>query len=345
VKKSLLNNNIRWLGIGGIILLALIFSGFGLNYLINNLPVPTGALSPTKTATPELPTLTNVPFTLTLQPTETLTLTPTPGIGSTMTGADGATLVYVPAGKFIMGIKAEDALAICQKYHLPCQLGWYKDEQPPHEIDLSAYWIDQTEVTNAMYAKCVSDNNKCQEPKKLRSETHSSYYGNPEFDNYPVIYVDWKMASTYCSWAGRSLPTEAQWEKAARGTDGNIYPWGNTFDGTKVNFCDSNCSNNWANKSFNDGYADVSPVGNYPLGQSIYGALDMAGNVWEWVNDWYDVYPGGDPSASNNFGQKYRVLRGGTWGYNLDSVRSAFRLSVAPDSFATDVGFRCAWSP
>ncbi|MBK8615505.1 MAG: SUMF1/EgtB/PvdO family nonheme iron enzyme [Anaerolineales bacterium] len=99
-------------------------------------------------------------------------------------------------------------------------------------VDLDAFWIDQTEVTNAMYAKCVAEGGCTDEPTNSSSYTHSSYYGNPEFDDYPVLYVDWNMANAYCSWAGRELPTEAQWEKAARGTDARIYPWGDIFDGT-----------------------------------------------------------------------------------------------------------------
>ena len=283
----------------------------------------------TATQTPFVPgTPTLVPSTSTPQPTETPVPTPALGVGSTdISPKDGMTLLYVPAGEFTMGSDVNP------------------DEQPIHKVTLDAYWIDQTEVTNAQYAKCVADNGACKEPKNKSSYTHSSYYGNSEFDHYPVLNVDWNMAKAYCSWAGRELPSEAQWEKAARGTDGNIYAWGNTFDETAVNFCDVNCSLDGADKSFNDGYADVSPVENYPNGKSVFGAYDMAGNAWEWVNDWYDVYPGGDPAASADFGQKYRVLRGGSWSSLGSTVRSANRFVVDPTSAETNHGFRCSRSP
>lgn len=269
------------------------------------------------------------------------------GIGSTMTGKDGMTLLYVPAGEFTMGTKADDALAECQKYRSDCRLDLFKDEEPPHDVFLDAFWIDQTEVTVRMYYLCV-EAGVCKEPISKTSSTHSNYYGNAEFNHYPVIYVDWDMAGTYCGWVDRRLPTEAEWEKAARGPDGNIYPWGNTFDGTLVNFCDTNCPFS-ANKSFNDGYVEISPVGNYPSGKSVYGALDMAGNVWEWVNDWYsDTYYAGSPK-SNPLGPdsgQYRVLRGGSWYDLVNSSRSTNRLRNYPPGTVDliGVGFRCATS-
>jgi formylglycine-generating enzyme required for sulfatase activity len=248
-------------------------------------------------------------------------------IGSTMTGADGMVMLYVPAGEFTMGSNKGDP-----------------DEKPVHVVNLDAFWIDQTEVTNKMYSMCVAAG-ACEQPAHMGSATHGRYYDSLEFDNYPVIYVDWEMAKDYCQWAGRDLPTEAQWEKAARGTNASAYPWGDTFDGTRLNFCDASCSSDWSYELFDDDYAEVSPVGNYPTGQSVYGALDMAGNVWEWVNDWYDVYPGGT-TTSSKFGQKYRVLRGGSWFVSKQNVRSADRYFVdLGDSFNYFSGFRCASTP
>ena len=282
-----------FLGIG---LLVLILGGFGLNYLIKNLPVAT--VTPTKTPIP----------------------TPTLGIGSTMTGENGETLVYVPAGEFTMGSENGDS-----------------NEKPVHTVYLDAFWIDQTEVTNKQYQACV-DAGTCEPPSSKSSDTHPSYYENPEFDNYPVVYVNWYKASRYCEvWAGGDLPTEAQWEKAARGTDERAYPWGETIDCDKANY-QSSC------------VGDTSPVRNYESGKSPYNVYDMAGNVWEWVNDYYqsDYYAALGSSASNPLGPEsgyqYRVLRGGSWfSYDYD-VRSAYRNWIVPSFTNNFVGFRCARS-
>src|SRR5690606_19387879 len=142
-----------------------------------------------------------------------------------------------------------------------------------HTVYLDAYWIDQTEVTNALFAKCVEDGD-CTPPVQSVSSAGLPYYGNPRYDNFPVMRVNWYQANAYCQWADRRLPTEAEWEKAARGTDGRTYPWGN-----------ETLNSNLLNHNYSVG--DTTEVGSYPAGASVYGALDMAGNVGEWVNDWY----------------------------------------------------------
>lgn len=289
--------------------------------------------TPIATALPSTETLITT-FTSTPQPTKISILMPTPGIGSTMiSDKDNMTLLYVPAGKFTMGDIAEDALAECQNYHSDCQLSWFKDEEPRHDVDLSAFWIDQTEVTNKQYATCV-DAGMCEPPSDIRSYTRPKYYRNPDFDNYPVIFLDWHQAKAYCSWAGRELPSEAQWEKAARGTDAHIYPWGNDAPNKDL-------------LNYNSNVGDTTSVGNYETGKSIYGAYDMAGNVLEWVNDWYgESYYQGSPS-SNPLGPdsgRYRVLRGGAWlDYNY-FVRSPFRYRLDPSLTHRFLGFRCARS-
>ncbi len=229
------------------------------------------------------------------------------GIGSTMTGKDGMTLLYVPAGEFTMG-----------------------SESDKHLVYLDAFWIDQTEVTYGMYQHCIEEG-------ICEYETHSifSAYGYDEpsnFDNYPVSYlIDWYEAKTYCEWVDRRLPTDAEWEKAARGTDERVYPWGNTFDGIIVNYCDVNCPKFGVNAEFNDGYVYTSPVGSYPAGASPYGALDMVGNVWEWVSDGYS-----ETQAP------IEVLRGGSYRDNdkyLDILR---KQTYMADTSSEDIGFRCA---
>lgn len=166
---------------------------------------------------------------------------------------DGMEMVYFPAGTFTMGLD-----------------GGRFDEEPQHEVYLDAFWIDRTKVTNATY-KTFMQAGKCTTP------AHEKYYPYEEYSNYPVVYVSWEQANKYCTWAGRRLPTEAEWEKAARGTDGRLYPWGDEApNSTLLNFARKN--------------GDIMPVGSFLEGVSPYGALDMAGNAWEWVADWYAAH-------------------------------------------------------
>jgi len=248
-------------------------------------------------------------------------------VGSTeVSPKDGMTLLYVPAGEFTMGSDVNS------------------DERPIHKITLDAYWIDQTEVTNAQYAKCVADNGACEEPTVKISSTRSSYYGNSEFDNYPVLYVDWNMANSYCSWAGRELPSEAQWEKAARGTDarvagaGTYYPWGGTLDCSYTNYYD-NIKGKYC-------VGDTTVVKNYESGKSFYGAYDMAGNVWEWVSSLYQPYPYDANDGRENLSSSgSRALRGGSWYFGENFVRSASRYKTEPTVTNYTLGFRCSRSP
>jgi eukaryotic-like serine/threonine-protein kinase len=262
------------------------------------------------------------------------TATPAPpqpalAAGSTQVSPkDGMVQVYVPAGEFLMGSADSDADAL-------------SSEKPQHKVYLDAYWIDQTEVTNAMVAKCIKEGGGCVLPYFSNSKTRASYYSDPQYANYPVIFLNWGAAQSYCTWAGRRLPTEAEWEKAARGTDGRKYPWGNDWDAAKLN-------------SSEKGPGDTSAVGSYPAGASPYGALDMAGNVWEWVADWYlmseNYYttspsrnPTGPPSGGD--GGDNRVIRGGSWHDTPVGARTAGRNYIGSTYVVNNIGFRCSRSP
>lgn len=216
---------------------------------------------------------------------------------------DEMTLLYVPAGEFIMGSNDGDM-----------------DEKPERTVYLDAFWIDKTEVTQSMYAKCTADG--CKKP------TCSPKKG----DNYPVVCIDWKSANAYCEWAGRRLPTEAEWEKAARGTDGRIYPWGNEPATSEYAVMDDLMgSGNGCGQKF------AWEVGSKPEGVSPYGALNMAGNVAEWVSDWEDK------DSANGSGY---VLRGGGYLSIPSTVRTSKReVFHWPINKFEGLGFRCADSP
>ena len=233
---------------------------------------------------------------------------------------DNMTLVCVPAGEFTMGAGQN------QENSEPF-------EMPVHTVNLDAFWIDQTEVTNGMYAGCVASG-KCKQPVTFSSNSRLKYYDEPQFANYPVIFLIWFKAQAYCAWAGRHLPSEAQWEKAARGTDGHTYPWGESIDCWKANY--GECK------------GDTTPVDNYPDGASPYGALDMAGNVLEWVADWYgEKYYSASP-LKNPPGPDtgtLRSIRGGGWNEPTDRIRTFHRDFDNPNSGADNLGFRCAFGP
>jgi formylglycine-generating enzyme required for sulfatase activity len=214
------------------------------------------------------------------------------------------------------------------------------DERPVHTVILYPFYIDEYEVTNAQYKACMYAG-VCQPPKDFSSHTRSRYFYNSEFEDYPVLYVDWNMAKTYCEWRGARLPTEAEWEKAARGTDGRTYPWGETLDCEHANYGQDISA---------DCVGDTTPVGNYESGQSVYGLYDMAGNVNEWVADWYryDYYKTLGNGFFNPKGPErgdVRVLRGGSWSFSTGDVRSANRNGFDQVTADDSIGFRCAKDP
>ncbi|MDF0652224.1 MAG: hypothetical protein CV081_04020 [Nitrospira sp. LK265] len=228
-----------------------------------------------------------------------------------------APMVLVPAGEFIMGARQDDTMAA-------------KDERTAHTVHLDAFHIDQYEVTTARYVRFLQETKR--NAPKYWSDQIPQRYGNK-----PVIGVDWNDATAYCVWAGRRLPTEAEWEKAARGTDQRLYPWGNEDPSQqRANFdhcCDFNA------------YEVLSDVGSFEGEKSPYGVSDMAGNVWEWVADWYDEGYYARSSEHNPTGPssgEKRVLRGGAWDSTPAYVRSADRLKLSPTFRHDNIGFRCA---
>jgi len=236
-------------------------------------------------------------------------------------------MIYVPAGEFIMGSSEEDVqkFLLIFTYRNPER---FADEQPQHIVYLDAFYIDKYEVTNAQYREFVEATGR-KPPIYLDMEP----YNHPD---QAVMGVSWEDANAYAMWRGKRLPTEAEWEKAARGTDGRYWPWGNEWDPTKLNANDAGAV---------DGYVYTAPVGKYPQSVSPYGAYDMAGNVFEWVSDWYDknyykyspkVNPQGPISGENH------VARGGSWDVNNDFTRCASRFGISPGSLL--VGIRCAKS-
>ncbi len=265
----------------------------------------------------------------TISTTQTPTITATPAFtetsasqsesktaaGSTKTSEiDGMLQLYVPAGSFIMGSNKGATNAV-----------------PEHTVTLDAFWIDQTEVTNSQYAKCVASGS-CTVPATDVSHNRIAYYGSEKFADFPVINVTYTQAKEYCTWAGRSLPTEAQWEKAARGTDGRTYPWGEDVPTYQyLNF-------------FHPKRQDTVKVGSYPDGASPYGALDMAGNVWEWTSDWYEEDYYKTSPDTNPTGPTYgylKTLRGGSWEDDRSLVRTINRKGLTPIYSDYEIGFRC----
>ena len=220
-----------------------------------------------------------------------------------------------------------------------------RDEFPAHTVSLDAFWIDKLEVTNAMYMLCVQAG-VCAPPEDWASDKRASYFNHEAFKDYPVVHVTWEQAASYCAWAERRLPTEAEWERAARGDDFRNYPWG-----------DERPTERYAN--FNYLVGDTSRVGSYAAGISPFGALDMAGNVWEWVADlygieYYSISPEYNPTGPVSNTTNLRVIRGGSfqdeW-VNLRVSKRGSALGPDPDARYDDpnregehsskIGFRC----
>lgn len=363
----------RWALVGAAVLLLILCIGGGaaaLAALNNSLQENTNAnetplaeITEAATSAPATqaatPTATEAAVIIEDTPTPAPTEAPTPALPPTQAvlgdtwnrPSDEMVMVYVPAGSFTMGSNPEvDAAA-------------GPSEQPAHTVSLDAFWLDQTEVTNAMFGRFVEatgyvttaeieGDGRIQEERQpeVVPGTDWRHPRGPESDltgleNHPVLQVSWFDAQAYCTWAGGGLPTEAQWEYAARGPENRLYPWGNEFDGNLVNFCDVNCPFPYANAAYDDGSERLGPVGTLPGGASWVGAFDMVGNVWEWVADWYgETYYSSSP-AENPTGPdtgEARVLKGGSWYDDAPHVRAAQRGVGSPPTRHALFGFRCS---
>ena len=235
-----------------------------------------------------------------------------------ITDDQGVSMVLVSEGEFLMGSETAD----------------FPEEAPIHTVRLDAFYMDKYEVTNALYQACEQAG-ACLPPRSTVDGLKKEYYTDPSLSNYPVFNVDWYQAGEFCAWREARLPTEAEWEKAARGTDGRTYPWGEGAGCNRVNFYDGsqNC------------IGATTSVGNYASGVSPYGIFDMAGNVWEWVADGYskDYYansPYENPLGSDT--SQLRAMRGGGWNFDAMHVRTSYRAGIKPDEFYFYLGFRCA---
>lgn len=270
------------------------------------------------TQTALVPTATPIPTATTKPPA-----TPEPMSGEIrVSPVDGMEMVYIPAGPFWMGAREDDEQAQLQ-------------EKPLHEVFIDGFWLDKTLVTNELYMRCV-ESGQCTPPVYFNQL--ESNFSKAEYLDYPVVYINWDQAKIYCHTVGRRLPTEAEWEKAARGIDGRLYPWGDEPPNGEL-------------ANFNDAYIGVGPVGRYLKGASPYGVLDMAGNVREWVYDWYSEYYYGELTASevpiNPTGPAEgteKVLRGGSFTDTEIYLRTTSRLKHVPHSPGDNRGFRCALS-
>ncbi|MEN8241274.1 MAG: SUMF1/EgtB/PvdO family nonheme iron enzyme [Chloroflexota bacterium] len=237
---------------------------------------------------------------------------------------DGASLVFIPSGEFMMGAEINQTIELCFSYRDECLAEDFADEEPVHAVKLSSFWIFQHEVSNEMYRNCV-DKGGCQIPAL------TDFYNDQEYSDHPVVYINWYAAADYCDWAGGRLPTEAEWEKAARGADQRFYPWGEVGNCQLANY--KGCVVKMTN-----------PINGLKEGASPFGVLNLAGNVAEWTADWYSTDYFSITPYINPIGPmagEFKVIRGGSWKNPVFGLRTTNRAANFPEIFSTGIGFRC----
>ncbi len=331
--------------LAGILGILLIIAGATalISIIINNLNVLDWSLADAAEQQEALPLRTETPQPDVTPPSEkpedsepTLASTPIIDAGpqaGDQVDQDGTLMLFIPESRFPMGSAATAA------------------EQPIHDVDLDAYYIDVFEVTNTAWAGCV-ESGVCDLPGSTFGYDDQPYYSDPEFEEYPVAYVNWSAAQEYCAWRGTRLPTEAEWELAARfdpdDQSVSAYPWGDSPQRGNLNYCDASCLldiEQLRDPTFDDGYPQMSPVGAFERDVSALGVLDMGGNMVEWVNDWFadDYYadsPAQNPTGPNT--GTLRTVRGGGWSLPVEFARATRRAGFDPATQAAGIGFRCA---
>jgi len=256
---------------------------------------------------------------------------------------DSVTLIYIPAGQFTMGLSTDQVETLRPLCNLIAGCEELLTYSHTYNVELSDFWIYQTEVSNGNYALCVSSGG-CTEPQSQNNEisyTNSNYYANPNFSNYPVVWVSWTQAREYCNWVGGDLPTSAQWEYASRGDDGRLFPWGNN-------------SPDPGHANVNNFHGQLKPVNDFKDFPSPFGLLNTSGNVWEWTLDWYDpdyydpdttlIDPIVDSDKNNINGSPAKVIRGSSAWYLSALASVAVQDWEYPNGPNFGIGFRCAMS-
>ncbi|MFL7839749.1 MAG: SUMF1/EgtB/PvdO family nonheme iron enzyme [Candidatus Promineifilaceae bacterium] len=279
---------------------------------------------------------------------------------STDDSDEAVEMVSISGTTFEMGESAEVMLDECDLFRTGCELSWFSASQPIHTVELDPFSIDLYEVTNKAFLEFINELDSIQggcdgedcvglDDSQIRLDGADLYTVDEELMDHPVAGVTWYGANAFCEWRDARLPTEAEWELAAGwnfdSAEKHHYPWGDEFDGNITNFCDVNCKEQQANPDYDDGYATTAPVGSYEDGRSSAGLYDVAGNLWEWVSDWYDTEyyensPGVNPTGPATGDNK--VVRGGSWFDTGNFTSTIVRFPAPPEESGDSIGFRCA---